>query len=246
MKIYLDGFLHNVDSTDGWLDGSGIFETIKTVDSKTYSLERHLNRAEKSASVLGVSIPTRKVIEEAVSEILIAQPHKYGMLRLSFGQNSRWLAVHFPYEPPMGALDLGIHPSSVTPLIHKEFPYSHRLAILAEAKNAGFDDSLTINNEGKVCEGSVTNLIAKIGEDWITPPLSDGVLPGIMREILLENNLVSEQSIAQSSVEDISSAFLLSSLRIAQPVSSIEGRALHLSHALGAQIHALAVKYSVG
>jgi len=246
MKIYLDGFPQDVESTDGWLDGSGIFETIKTVDSKAYSLERHLNRAEISASVLGIRIPKREEIAEVVSGILIAQPHERGMLRISFAQNSRWLAVHFPYEMPIGALDLRIHPSSINGLAHKVFPYSERLAILAEAKNAGFDDSLTVNNEGKVCEGSVTNLIAKIGEDWITPPLSDGVLPGIMREILLENNLVSELSVALNSLKYISSAFLLSSLRIAQPISSIQGRPLHLSHAFGAQIHALAVKYSVG
>jgi branched-chain amino acid aminotransferase len=67
-----------------------------------------------------------------------------------------------------------------------------------------------------------------------------------MREILIENNLVSEKSISRDSLGDVSSAFLLSSLRIAQPISSIEGRALHLSHALGSKIHALAVEYSVG
>jgi branched-chain amino acid aminotransferase len=246
MKIHLDGVLQDVESTDGWLYGTGIFETIKTVDSKPYSLARHLNRAQRSAAELNISIPANEVIQNLVFQTLKAEPHKLGLLRISFAQNSRLLIVHLPYQAPIGALDLRLHPSTVNGFVHKEFPYAERLAILAAAKNAGFDDALTINNADKICEGSVTNLIAKIGEVWITPPVTDGVLPGIMREILIENNLVSEKSISRDSLGDVSSAFLLSSLRIAQPISSIEGRALHLSHALGAKIHALAVEYSVG
>jgi len=46
--------------TDGWLKGSGIFETIKTVDGKPWALSRHMRRAVNSATKLNLALPNEK------------------------------------------------------------------------------------------------------------------------------------------------------------------------------------------
>ncbi len=103
-----------------------------------------------------------------------------------------------------------------------------------------------MNDLGKVCEGSVTNLLVNLDGDWITPPISDGVLPGIMRALVIEYCGVSVKSIDVADLQRVQSAFLLSSLRIAQPVASIDGRLLEPSPEFGAEIEAMALQTSLG
>jgi branched-subunit amino acid aminotransferase/4-amino-4-deoxychorismate lyase len=54
------------------------------------------------------------------------------------------------------------------------------------------------------------------------------------------------RSISISEIEDVESAFLLSSLRIAQPIASIDGRELSQSHDFRDEIEAMALRTSVG
>jgi branched-subunit amino acid aminotransferase/4-amino-4-deoxychorismate lyase len=67
-----------------------------------------------------------------------------------------------------------------------------------------------------------------------------------MRALVIENFNVMVRSIAVTEVADIESAFLLSSLRIAQPIASINGRELSQSHEFRDEIEAMALRTSVG
>ena len=233
-------------TASGWLRGEGIFETIKSVGNRAFSLERHIARAQGSAQELGIAIPHAQVISQGVVKLFASVPQGLGMLRISFDNQSNWLAVHMPYTEQSKTCDTRIHPEPVLGDTHKRFPYTNRLEILEQAGLAGFDDAITINSEGNICEGSVTNFIACIDGVWITPPTSDCVLPGIIRQMLIENKLVAVESISVDQVSQITSAFFISSLRLSHAISSIDSRPLHLSRAFGEEIAALAHKYSVG
>lgn len=250
MKVIFNGELRNIvdvpASSDGWLEGEGIFETIKSVGNKTFSLGRHIARADKSAHELGLKLPTAEQISQGVESLLASVPQGLGMLRISFDKQGNWLAVHMPYTEQSKSCDVRIHPQAITGDIHKRFPYTNRLEILEQARLAGFDDAIVINAIGNICEGSVTNLIVHIDGRWVTAPTTDVVLPGIIREILIENELVAVESIPADRLSEITSAFLISSLRLSHAISSIDSRPLHLSHAFGEEIKALAHKYSVG
>jgi branched-chain amino acid aminotransferase len=250
MKVMYNGELRNIidvpASSDGWLAGEGIFETIKSVGNKAFSLGRHIARAEKSAHELGLTLPTQERISQSVLELVAAVPQGLGMLRISFDSQGNWLVVHMPYIEQSKSCDVRIHPQPVTGDVHKRFPYKNRLEILEQARVAGFADAITVNAAGNIAEGSVTNLIANIDGRWVTPPVSDLILPGIIRELLIENKLVAIESIPADRLSEITSAFFISSLRLSHAISSIDSRPLHLSHAFGEEIKALAHKYSVG
>ena len=252
MKLSFNGAL--VDIADvpcnesGWLLGTGIFETIKTVNRSPYLLALHLQRAATSAKLLGINLPSIPSVELAVRELLIAEPNVNGHLRISFDVNGQWSAIHLPYQPLTAPAKIRIHSD---PLMSpgariKSYPYDQRLAILNEAKLLGFDEAIVYNTQGNISEGAVSNIMAQINGQWITPPISDGALPGIMRGLVIENCRVAIATIPISHIGDITSAFLLSSLRIAQPISSIEGRHLQVSQALKEEIHAKAVASSLG
>jgi branched-chain amino acid aminotransferase len=252
MKVIQNGALvelaESLCNEKGWMAGEGVFETIRTVENAPWALSRHMRRAVSSARQLGFSIADEEEIRRAVSLLCETEGTPYGMLRLSFGIDGNWAAVHLPYV-------LNNQPATVMtfkkqiafsgqPL--KSYPYSHRLDILNSAKESGFDEAVIINDRNKVCEGSVTNLLVNLDGKWITPPISDGVLPGIMRALVIEYCGVSVKSIDVADLVRVQSAFLLSSLRIAQTVAAIDGRLLEPSPKFAAEIEAMALKTSVG
>jgi branched-chain amino acid aminotransferase len=114
-------------------------------------------------------------------------------------------------------------------IVEKRYPYTENLNLLGQAQSAGFDDYLLINHEGKVAETAIANLILQIDNQWLTPPLSDGVLPGVMRALMIEKAGVLVRQIDAVEVPLIQSGFVVSSLKIAQPIAQINGRKLQIS-----------------
>ena len=252
MKVIVNGSLVPIEQSQctslGWLEGAGIFETIKTVDGKPWALSRHMRRAVNSSAREKITVPSEEAVREAIATLLKEENHSTGLLRVSFDATGSWAAVHLPYTEVRSAAKVGIHPVALVTagVPVKSYPYNHRLEILERARSNEFDEALVTSTDGKICEGAVTNVLLKIAGRWCTPPLSDGVLPGVMRALVIENCDVMVRSIAVSEIGNIESGFLLSSLRIAQPIASIDGRELSQSHEFRDEIEAMALRTSVG
>ena len=252
MKIVFNGAIQNIQDTPcdslGWLNGRGVFETLRTEKAQVFAFAPHMQRAKISAQILGFNLPRNMQVQAGVDELLAQEAHEIGLLRISFDVSGDWAAVHLPYKPPSAGAKIRTHPDLLvlSGRIIKSYPYLHRLAILDEARFLGFDEAIVVNTEGNICEGAVSNIIVNIDGLWRTPPLSDGVLPGIMRELVIQRCAVNENSIPASRIGEITSAILLSSLRIAQSVESIDGRELTASLSFNAQIHAAARQLWVG
>ena len=252
MKVIVNGSLVALEQSQcnalGWLDGAGIFETIKTVDGKPWAMSRHMRRAVNSSARENIALPGEELFRNSVATLLEVESHPMGLLRVSFDASGNWAAVHLPYTENFSPAKVRTHPDAlvIAGVPVKSYPYNHRLEILEQARLNGFDEALVTSVDKKICEGAVTNILLKIAGIWCTPPLSDGVLPGVMRALVIENCNVMVRSIAVSEIADIESAFLLSSLRIAQPIASIDGRELSQSHDFKVEIEAMALRTSVG
>jgi len=252
MKVIVNGELVDIDKSGinekGWLIGNGIFESIKTVDGLPWALSRHMRRAINTAISIGLKLPPEDFVRQSLKLLLTQEHHPRGFIRLSFAANGKWAAVHLPYVEISAPAKLLTYPQALVidrkPI--KSYPYTHRLEILDAVKKRGYDEAIVTNGDGKVCEGAVTNLLLKIEDQWITPPLSDGVLPGVVRALVIENCGVKVRSIEIFEIVNIESAFLLSSLRIAQPVAAIDGRELMQSNEFRLEIAAMALRSSVG
>jgi len=53
-------------------------------------------------------------------------------------------------------------------------------------------DMLYLNERGELCEGSRSNVYVYLDGQWITPPVSCGLLPGVQRQALLDEELAVE------------------------------------------------------
>ena len=255
MKIWLNDAV--VDSSgvelapDNWPDGFGVFETIKTIGSVPYALNRHMRRALDAGARVGVAIPGEERVRTAIERLLAEVKHPIGRLRLLFKQDGTFIATHDAYEELHHNLKLCTYSVriDIKGVPAKTFPYTSRLEILNAAKLQGCDEAIVINSNHEVCEGAVSNLIFYTDGMWITPPIVQGVLPGVMRALIVENLQVKVRKIDTNDLSHVQAAIVISSLKIAAPVASIDGRAmpdLEVSQLFAQQIREMAVRTSVG
>jgi branched-chain amino acid aminotransferase len=217
--------------SEGWPAGAGIFETIKTVNGQPWALSRHMRRALNSARRNDQPFPNEDLIRNAVAETILANPHPIGRLRLLFGVDGRLRATHQEYAEIERPAKLGVRKLSelVSVPVEKRFPYSQNLQALEEAQRAGFDDFVLVNPQENITETAIANLIFRLEGQWITPPLSDGVLPGVMRALLVEKAGVIVRQIKHRQLVEIESGFVVSSLKIAQPIGQMDDLFLQIS-----------------
>jgi len=254
MQIWLNGQLIDSAAADvsvgGWPSGVGVFETIRTQDGEIFELVRHMRRALEAATAKGFSLPSEEVVRTGIRSLLISEPHTIGRLRLLFSKG-RFIAVHQGYEDITKPAKLAVVADSeiVESISIKTFPYEHRLVLLEQAQQSGFDEIICINEGGEVSEGAVSNFLFRIDGNWITTPLSSGVLPGIQRGIVIERCGVSVKQLFKSELEKVDAAFVISSLKIALSVAAIAGKSLQIDEdckALAANIWANTYRHSVG
>ena len=254
MQIWLNDHLIDSVAADvsagGWPSGEGVFETIRTQDGDVFELGRHMRRALEGATAKGFSLPNEEVVRTGIHSLLTAEFHTVGRLRLLFSKG-RFIAVHQSYSDITKPAKLAVVTDSeiVEPISIKTFPYEHRLVILEQAQQSGFDEIICINEGGEVSEGAVSNFLFRIDGKWITTPLSSGVLPGIQRGIVIERCGVAVKQILKSELQRVDAAFVISSLKIALSVASIAGISLQIDEdckALASDIWANTHRHSVG
>jgi branched-chain amino acid aminotransferase len=223
-------------------DGEGIFETMKTSDGLPFALSRHIMRATRSARKLDLPIPSAGDIREAISNEISqsAITTDVGRLRVSFSITGENTVVHENYQRWTFPARLSImnHPIDEAARLNgiKALPYTENIACLESAQSSGFDDGIRLNTQGMVCESAVANLLLRINGTWCTPSLSSGCLPGIMRELVIDWFRVPERVIEIKDLAQADAIFLLSSLKDAQPVSTVDGRAIDVDDSFMAEI----------
>lgn len=107
-----------------------------------------------------------------------------------------WLQLH-PFMPSFGPQSAHIsrheRRNSSSQLSHcKTFAYGQAIQARREAHEAGADEALLLSSTGDLCCGAVANLLVRSGGRWLTPPLSSGCLPGVMRGRALELGMAEE------------------------------------------------------
>ena len=115
----------------------------------------------------------------------------------------------------------------------KSLNYLDNVLAFQEAVAAGADEALLRNNAGQICGGSRTNLFVVRGGQLITPPIADGVLDGIKRQVILDRARaigcpVQGQSLSPMDLLMVDEAFLSNSLMGIMPLHRIDERVLPL------------------
>ena len=133
-------------------------------------------------------------------------------------------AVPLPSQPatPWRILIASHRTHSRDPLLfHKtteRAPYADALAL---AQGLGFDETLFINERGYLTEGAYTNLFVRLDGAWVTPPILDGLLPGIWRTHFMRETGASERSLTPADLSRAEAIVQGNSVRGAMPVREV-------------------------
>jgi branched-chain amino acid aminotransferase len=113
----------------------------------------------------------------------------------------------------------------------KILSWSANLVWAERAQQQGFDEAILLNEHGRVAECTSANIFAVSGNDVYTPPVSDGCLPGITREVLMQELNVPgvrilERGLTIADLEAADEVCITSTTRDLLPVREIAGKAL--------------------
>jgi branched-chain amino acid aminotransferase len=242
----------------GLLHGASSFTTMLARDGRVFRLDRHLGRLFDTLASLGLQTSaTREQLAEAVAELLTANELADARVRITLtpgplhtgraGEGSApaepttlITAEPLPHYPEHWyTKGIGVVISSQRQLAgditfgRKTGCYLPRILARREAAAKGVDEALWFTNTNRLAEACFCNVFLVLGGEVLTPPLETPVLPGVVREAVLE--LCSRLDIpASDSLEltvremlDAQEAFLTSSTMGIRPVVRIE------SHAVG-------------
>jgi 4-amino-4-deoxychorismate lyase len=189
--------------TFGWWPGEG-----------ARRLDRHLARLARSAGAFGFPFDLDATQKRAAG--LTGQGAMRCRLTLGAAGDLELTAVPLPPAPDRTWRE-AIHPQRVRSddpwLGHKTTNralYDQARAALPE----GVDEFLFLNERDEVCEGTITNIFVTLKDGQrITPPLSSGLLPGILREDLLSSGGLEESPVTLDLLRNASAISLGNSLR---------------------------------
>jgi branched-chain amino acid aminotransferase len=193
----------------GFLYGYGLFETMRAYGGSIFRLDRHLSRLHDGAKTLGIADKlTAFDLEKACHDLLTANNLSEARIRLTVtaGEGDMvpnpdtcsgvtiFIAAQKLVPPPPETYQRGYSAimssrrrNSQSPLAGlKSTSYLENFLARQEARTAGVNEVVLLNEKGFVAEGSSTNIFLVSKGMLITPSAESGVLPGITREAVLE------------------------------------------------------------
>ncbi len=239
----------------GLLYGDGVFEGIRFYYRHPFRLAEHLQRLVDSCKAIRLALPyTQAQLTKAVNEIIAAFPEENGYLRLMVTRGSGPMGLDPTGCTQPNVILIATRLEMVQPELRdegirliiastrrlpadgldpriKSLNYLNHILARMEATQAGAQEAVLLNSQGRVTEGSAENLFIVRDGLLITPRPVDGALEGITRGVILQ--LAAERNIpareAALTAYDLYTAdecFLSGTGAELIPVQEVDGRVL--------------------
>jgi branched-chain amino acid aminotransferase group I len=254
--VYLNGSLvaredARISAMDyGFLYGYGLFETMRAYEGHVFRLQRHLERLAGSAETLGIAVD-RSVLKGAVMDTINANGLSEARIRLtvSIGEGGTVpdpascgeptiLVVAGEYRPlpdevyekGFRAIVSSVRRNSRSPVsAMKSLSFLDSMLARREARAAGVDETIFLNEQGLLAEASMSNVFL-VGDGALKiPGIASGFLPGVTREAVLElagklGITTIEDDITLDELVQTDEAFLTNSIMEIMPLTEVDGK----------------------
>lgn len=261
VKVWIDGKLYDKQDAKisvydhGLLYGDGVFEGIRVYDGRIFECDAHVRRLWESAKAIRLEIPmTPDRFVQAMNETIAANGFRdcyiravvtrgVGDLGLDPRRSSRpsviiiadLLSV-YPvemYERGMSVITSSVirsHPASLSPRI-KSLNYLNNVLAKIEANDADVPEAVMLNHVGNVAECTADNIFVVRWGRVLTPKVSDGILEGITRRVIIElchelHIPVMEVTLQKHDLYVADELFVTGTGAEVMPVTRIDGRTI--------------------
>ena len=187
----------------GFLFGDAIYEVIIAVNKKPFEIDAHLTRLKKNISSLKYSLSDQFDLEEIILEVISRNKFFNQVIYVQISRGTDTVRDHIPSNDLTPTIFVSSHE------LKTEFsPSSGEKAILLEdfrwrksqikatsllanviyrskAKHQEVFETILFEN-GFITEGAVSNVFCCIDNKIVTPPLTENILPGVTRKVILE------------------------------------------------------------
>ena len=233
--------------------GSAVFEGERIYDGRVFRLSAHSARLRNSARVLEYEVPwTREEIDEATRAVVQANKLTSGYIRPIAWRGSEVMGVsaigttvHLAIAPwaQEGRLSVQVKPGGINVTMAKYrrpapevAPGTAKVAGLYlicgiekdRALNAGFDDALMLDWQGRLAESTGANIFLATGGKLVTPK-AENFLDGITRRAVMglagkHGWSVEERAVMPEELDEASEVFLCGTAAEIVPVGAIDER----------------------
>lgn len=238
----------------GFLYGDSIFDTTRTYGGVLFKLKEHVERLSRSADKMGFALPLTIAdmigeVTSLVGRVRARDPQKELIARLMvtrgegpFGldpegaSNPRRILFITPLKMPApeayrSGIDVTTYATfrpSDAAMGAKVGNYLESVLAIRAARGHGAHEAIILSHDGHVVEGTTTNIFAIHGDELLTPPTTETLLPGITRAGVIEvaasvGLKVVERRMTPIDVASADEAFITSSIRELLPVARIDG-----------------------
>ncbi len=243
--------------------GDGVFESIGVIDAHAQEVVPHLERLAHSARLCDLPVPNLSQWRQAVDQAAARCPPGESVIKLILSRGvehgptpTAWVtaapAPDFAVPRTSGVsvvtldrgYDLGAAERAPWLLLGaKTLSYAVNMAALREARRRGADDAIFLSSDGFVLEAPTASLIIRQGGRFITPAPNGGILHGTTQLSVYEHLAdrgfeVGYDRIPASDLPSADAAWLVSSVRLAVPITAVDGESLPIDAAMTADINA--------
>jgi D-alanine transaminase len=187
----------------GFLFGDAIYEVIISVNRKPFELGAHLTRLKKNISLLSYSLSDQIDLEEIILEVISRNKFLNQVVYVQISRGTDSIRDHIPSNDLTPTIFVSSHelktefsPSSgEKAILLEDFRWRKSqikaTSLLAnviyrsEANHQEVFETILFEN-GFITEGAVSNVFCCIDNKIITPPLTENILPGVTRKVILE------------------------------------------------------------
>ena len=255
--VYLNGqFVPLEDARVSILDrgfcyGDGLFETLRAYGGKVFKLGWHLDRLEQSAQSIYLELPeSKETLTSVIYETLNKNNLTDAVIRLTVTRGESFpglaidesshptLVVHArPFKPVPEAwyregIKISLRPRSAPKISGverqiKSLNYLSPIMSLKQAGDQGAVEAVLLDDSGRVCDGTTSNIFIVRQEVLLTPAVNECVLAGITRKVILEISremgiASEEKELNQEAVYQADEVFITNSGLEVLPVTKVD------------------------
>jgi branched-chain amino acid aminotransferase len=259
MLIYVNGrFLPQEEARisvfdHGYLYGDGIYETLRAYRGVIFLLQKHLDRLQRSAAALFLTLPlTRDQIGAALLESIRVNKVQDAYLRIQISRGPGDIGLDpalcpaptvvimtkpfkdYPREHYERGVSVAIvrtrrnHPLALDPAI-KSTNFLNNILAKIESLSAGAYEGILLNWKGYVAEGTISNIFMVKNGVLSTPHVRTGILEGVTRSLVLglarrRGIRTREVLLRPKDLDDADECFITNTTVEVMPVTLIDGR----------------------
>jgi len=164
-------------------------------------LDRHLDRMRNSAADLDFNFD-RHAARNELQAATFGRKQR-AMVRLLLSRSGAMAIQVKPYDDPEEIpVSVALRPLPVDPTDFRlRYKTTDRRFLDLIRQQAGEYETVFVDPEGKLTEGSRTSIFVERDGKLLTPPLSRGLMPGILRAKLIEEGRAEEAELTPADLE---------------------------------------------